>query len=92
MLGESEASSSSADLKDGLETFFAKQAVSPLGSPCLDEVHGSRHGSFSSTSSVSRSREDVRETKQNIKVDTCRAGTCRIARILYLPVFSLHLC
>jgi len=67
LLGESEASSSSADLKDGLETFFAKQAVSPLGSPCLDEVHGSRHGSFSSTSSVSRSREDVRETKQNIK-------------------------
>merc|ERR1719483_58254 len=54
------------DLKDGLDTFFAKSLTpnqTPIGSPLFEELHGSRHGSISSASSpsiASRSREDLR--------------------------------
>ena len=60
-----------SDLKDGLDTFFSKKVpspkVTPVGSPLLeDSVLGSRHGSISSN--TSRSREDIRDPKQVVKV------------------------
>jgi len=64
------AEGDSEDIKEGLDTFFAKSLTpnhTPIGSPLFEELHGSRHGSISSASSqnvspsiASRSREDLR--------------------------------
>ena len=62
------------DFKEGLESFFAKPVLAspkggltPVGSPHRDDSL-SRHGSISSSSSFTRSKEDIRDVKHGLKV------------------------
>ncbi len=70
----SDPSVATNDFKEGLESFFAKPAVAspkggvtPVGSPHRDDSL-SRHGSISSSSSFTKSKEDIRDIKHGLKV------------------------
>jgi len=60
------------DFKDGLDSFFNKAnlspkgGVTPVGSPYREE-NLSRHGSISSSSSFTKSKEDIRDVKHQLK-------------------------
>eukprot|EP00092_Neocalanus_flemingeri_P046417 GFUD01052216.1.p1 GENE.GFUD01052216.1~~GFUD01052216.1.p1 ORF type:complete len:281 (-),score=56.31 GFUD01052216.1:734-1513(-) len=74
------AEGDSEDIKEGLDTFFAKSLTpnqTPIGSPLFEDMHSSRHGSLSSSSSqnmspsiASRSREDLRMKVAQDKLKT----------------------
>ena len=70
-------SASTDDFKEGLDNFFTKPSSlaspagtghTPVGSPHRED-NLSRHGSISSSSSFTRSKEDIRDLKHSLKVN-----------------------